>query len=404
MVRLKLLLDLSASAAAAVWRRVMYRSTLIAITGSCGKTTAAHCLGAILSAHAPTNWRLDGLNTRRALAGTILRTRRHHRFTILEVGTRLPGALRRASWLLDPDVAVVLQVQGLHTNSFADLDAIAAEKARLLGRLRGSKVAVLNGDDPRVRAMREGLRCRVLTFGRSPDNDLWASDVQARWPSRLSFRAHWADQSVEVNTTLVGEHWLPSVSGAMLAAVALGVPLADASAALERVQIPIGRTQPVDLPGGVTFLRDEFNPSLTTMEPALEVLRTANAKRRVAVIGDVFDSPLKERPRLEELGRRTATAADFAVFIGSDMRYAVRAAEQAGMRQGTAVARRHLFEAVEFLRQELSPGDLVLLRGASSRHFERLYFAQSGPVACSKTRCHIVQPCDWCDKLFPPQQ
>lgn len=397
----KLLLDFSASAAAAVWRRVMHGTKLIAITGSCGKTTAAHCLGAILSAHAPTNWRLGGHNSRCALAMNILRTRRHHRYTILEVGTKLPGALWRASWVLDPDVAVVLQVKSVHTNSFADLDAIAAEKAQLLGRLRGSKIAILNGDDPRVRAMRQGRRCRVLTFGRSTDNDLWASDIRARWPSRLWFRAHWADESFGVKTTLVGEHWLPSVLGAMLAALALGVPLADASTALERVQIPVGRMQPAELPSGVTFLRDDFNMSLSTMEPALDVLRTADVKRRVAVIGDVFDSPLKERPRLEELGRQTATAADLAVFIGKNMRYAARAAEQAGMRQGTAVALRDLFEAAEFCRQELSPGDLVLLRSDSDGHFERLYFAQSRPVACSKRRCRLKQPCDSCDELYP---
>ena len=399
-INLQLARDLSASAAAAVWRRLMYRTQVVAVTGSHGKSTATDCLGSILSSHSPTNWKPEGGNSRRRLAETIFRTRFRHRFTVMEVGTKLPGALRRASWLIDPDVAVILAVARIHSDSFPDLDAIAAEKEALLGRIHGSRLAILNGDDPRVLAMRDRCRGRILTFGTSSAHDLWASEVSSVWPARLSFCVHRGDESCQVKTQLVGEHWVSSVLGALLAAIAVGVPLHDAVAAVEQYPPRTARMQPVEASTGITFLRDEFNESITSLAPALRVLEQARAQRRIVILGDVYDSPLKERPRLEELGRLAATAADVAIFIGKNMRYAARAAIEAGLPPDAAHSFRELPEVSEFLRAELRPGDLVLLRGASRRHFERLYFAHLGPILCWKKHCPIYRPCDTCHELI----
>jgi UDP-N-acetylmuramoyl-tripeptide--D-alanyl-D-alanine ligase len=387
------------SVRAFVWRRLMVRTTFVAVTGSYGKTTATECLGTILAAHRPTNWVPGGANSRRALAAVVLRTRPRHRFTLIEVGTKLPGALRRASWMIDPDLAIVLAVGRVHSNSFADLDAVAAEKAQLLRRIRGSRVAVLNGDDPWVSAMAGKCRGKVMTFGRSPGNDLWADEVRARWPSRLSFRARSKTGSCLVRTNFVGEHWLSSVLGALLAARACGVALEEAAAALEGVHPPTGRMQPVSLPNGVTFLRDEFSESASTMDAALSVLESADAGRRVLVLGDVHDGPAEERQRLEDLGRRAARAADVAVFLGRAMRHAARAAVQAGMMADGAHVFRDQAAAAEFLRAELRAGDLVLLRGSSQRHLERLYFSQLGTIRCALRRCALYKPCDRCEHL-----
>jgi UDP-N-acetylmuramoyl-tripeptide--D-alanyl-D-alanine ligase len=114
------------SACAFLWRRLMFRTTFIAISGSVGKSTATASLGAILSAHYPTNWTPGGGNNRRTLAETILRTRFRHRFTVIEVGTRAPGALRRAAWMIAPNVVVMLRVLNIHSNAFPTLEEMAA--------------------------------------------------------------------------------------------------------------------------------------------------------------------------------------------------------------------------------------------------------------------------------------
>ena len=103
--KLRLALAKSLSALACIWRRLMFRTTFIAVTGSLGKTTATRCLHGLLSSCYPISW-AHGRNSRFDMASAILRTRPRHRFTLIEVGTTLPGALRRTAWTLAPDTAV----------------------------------------------------------------------------------------------------------------------------------------------------------------------------------------------------------------------------------------------------------------------------------------------------------
>jgi UDP-N-acetylmuramoyl-tripeptide--D-alanyl-D-alanine ligase len=392
-------LGYSLSAGAFFWRRLMFRTTFVAVTGSAGKTTATDSLGAILAAHAPTNWTPGGRNGRWALARNILRTRFWHRFAVIEVGTQAPGALRRASWMIAPDIAVVLRVLNIHTDGFPTLEAVAAEKAQLLSRLGKRGCAILNADDPRVLAMQARCRGPVRTFGRASESYLNASEVSAKWPRRLSFRARCGDQSQWVETNLVGEHFLGSALAALAVAVHCGVPLERAAARFRDIQPVPGRMHPMVLKTGVTVLHDEYNGALPALEAALDLLQDAEAGRRVVIVGDVLDVGLTVRPRLREIGRRVVRGADMAVFVGRESRTSAKAAVIAGMKEQSAHAFRTPREAAAFLQTDLRPGDLVLLHGWEGRHIERVILGQMGTVLCRKERCLKRIQCDKCPEL-----
>jgi UDP-N-acetylmuramoyl-tripeptide--D-alanyl-D-alanine ligase len=380
------------SALAFLWRRLMRRTTFIAVTGSVGKTTTTECLAAILSSRFPVNATLHGNNGRAGLAATLLRTRLKHRFTVIEVGTNLPGALKKAAWMVNPDAVVVLAVAGVHTNRFPTLEDIAAEKSQLL--------AILNGDDPRVAAMAAGRRARVLTFGRSPQFDLWASEVSSRWPARLSFRAHWGAESRQVHTKLVGEHWLSTALASLVTALSCGMDLASAASALERVEPFRGRMEPAALPCGATALRDDSSLSAASLPAALRVLEQAPG-RRVLVFNDAYDSGLSFRERFQRLGRMAVRAVDLAVFFGERSRGAARRAVQGGMKPESVRSFPDLWGAAEFLKAELRAGDLALFRDCGSLHAERIYFAQLGAVGCKTPECPRLRLCDYCPDLRP---
>jgi len=139
-------------AAAIVWRRLaLRRTTVIAITGSVGKSTTADCLASILSLMGPT-LQTKGRNGRQGLPDTILRARPHHRFLVLEAGILKPGRMWRSAFLIRPDVAIITAVNWQHARNFDSLDLIAFEKAKMLDAAPSSGLAVLNADDPRVAA------------------------------------------------------------------------------------------------------------------------------------------------------------------------------------------------------------------------------------------------------------
>lgn len=384
-----------------IWRRLMFRTRFIAIAGSMGKTTATVCVEAMLAPHFPINVTQDADNGRTGLAKTILRTRFRHRYTVLEVGVRWAGAMRRACWQVNPDIVVMLCVAPTHTHHFPTLDHAAAEKAWLLSRLRPGGLAILNNDDPRVMAMAASRRCKLLTFGRSPESDFRASEVSAVWPARLSFRVHHGGESCPVQTRLVGEQWVYAVLAAFAVASACGVSLKDAADAVSRLEPYTARLQPVMLPSGAILLRDEYQGSIAGSAAAFRALREARQCRRVLVHGDIWDTGLDTPARTAMLGRQVAESADFAVFTGPNADHYAEASIRSGMKPDSVRAFPELKETADFLKSELRAGDLVLLRGKTEEHLTRLYYSQIGPVSCWKPVCGRLYLCDDCTQLSP---
>ena len=382
-----------------VWRRLLVRTTFIAITGSLGKTTAKECLAAILMAGAPTVKTNHNRNGGAGLCLSILRVRPWHRFAVLEVAGAAPGMMRRAAWLVRPDVAIVLNVLRTHTTVFQDLEQHAAEKARLVEALGPDGLAVLNGDEPRVSAMASRARCRVRFFGTSPGLSLWADGVGARWPQRLSFQAHAGAEAQTVVTQLVGTHWLPAVLASLTTARECGMGLRDAAEALRDVEPFPGRLRPLRLPGGAIVLRDDYNASVDALDAALRVLEEARAARRVLVVTDFSDSGTNRKNRLRHLAAEAARVAEVIVFVGENAAYGRRRAIDAGVPAGHAHDFPSLRAAARFLEGELCAHDLVLLKGRTTDHAARIFFAQLGPVGCWKVTCAKRTLCDWCWRL-----
>ena len=387
-------------ASAYVWRRLMVRTTVIAITGSVGKTTTKECLAAILSARVPTLETLHNQNDAIGVPRTLLRMRPWHRVAVIEMGTWEPGAMRRNARLVRPDVAIVLAVASTHTDVFRTLDDTAAEKAQILAALPRRGLAILNGDDARVRRMGDGCRCRVETFG-PVASDAWADEVSAQWPARLSLRVHAAGGTQRIETRLVGEHWVNGILAALLAARSQGIVLADAAEALATVEPFTARMQPVRLPNGATVIRDEMNSSPDTWRAALAVLRESSARRRVLVASDVSDSRRKPRVRYRELGDFAVETADVALFIGEHARFAVQRAVAKGMDPSSVYGVLDVRAAAERLASLLQDGDLALLKGRTTHHLSRALFAQFGVIGCWKTRCSKLIACDICEELRP---
>lgn len=385
--------------AAFIWRRLLFRTTFIAITGSLGKTTCKECLAAILSSRFPTARSLANQNDWYGVPRSLLRVRPWHRFAVLEVAASSRGQMNRSAALVRPHIGVILNVARTHTQYFRTLENTAAEKAALLSALAPGGVAVLNGDDPRVRTMADGGSFPVRWFGSSPSFEVWAERVSSKWPDRLSFQAHAGTVSDQVRTQLVGVHLTASVLGSVAAAGVCGLGLSEAVEPLRRVEPQPARMQPVRLASGATFLRDDLNSSIDTVGVALRVLEESVATRKILVFSDMSDSRQSPRDRIARVGRESARIADVAIFVGDRAERGTRAAVAAGMPQENAHCFVSAEQAAEFLKTELRQEDLVLLKGRTSDHLSRIFLAQLGTVRCWRASCPTQKPCDTCAEL-----
>jgi UDP-N-acetylmuramoyl-tripeptide--D-alanyl-D-alanine ligase len=384
---------------AALWRRLLFRTTFIAITGSVGKTTTKELLADILAARARTYRTLGNQNSCFVLALNILRVRPWHRFAVLEVGIGNPGEMRRLARTIGPDVAVILAVARTHTTGFGDLEQCAAEKALLLESLRTGGLAVLNGDDPRVAAMAGSARFRTCLAGTSPAFDLWADQASSRWPDRLSFLAHCGGETCRIQTQQLGCHWVPALTAALAVAKHVGIPLEESASELRSSAPYTGRLEPVQLPCGAIMVRDDYSASIDTFEASLKFLREARAQRRILVFTDFSDSGANRHRRLRSLANAVSGWLDVLILCGDENVYGRRKAIEAGMAPASAHGFPTLSEAAQFLRTELRSGDLVLLKGRSTDHATRVFFALLGTVACWRPYCPKTVLCDACWEL-----
>lgn len=384
-----------------IWRRMLFKTTFIAITGSIGKTTTKECVAGVLSKRYRTGKTRYNRNCSRGVPRTLLTIKRKHRFAVIEMATGGPGQLARSAAIVRPKIAIVLTVARTHTDRFKTLEDTAAEKASLLDFLPPDGTAILNAEDPRVLAMASRCRCDVKTFGRSPSADIWAEEISSRWPARLSFRARTADESVWVQTQLVGEHWVNSVLAALLVGKCCGVPLEKGAAGLAEVQPHLARMQPVTLPCGATILRDEETASIDTVDAAMKVLGDAVAQRRILVMSDISDTDERTRVRVRRMGSLAPPICDMAVFVGEHAHYAIKGAIAGGMDAKRVIGFDTAKEGAEYLKSELREGDFMLIKGRTCDHLERIVHFQTSPVACWIKKCRQRVLCDLCPELRP---
>ena len=363
-----------------LWRRLMFRTTVIAISGSVGKTTAKECLAAALSSQASTHKTRNNENDVHGVPRTLLGLRPWHRFAVIEIGVGAPGDMKRLARMARPNIAILLSVARTHTNNFRTLAATAKEKAQLLDHLSRRGTAILNADDERVRGMAGTRRGKVVFFGRDPGCDFTVEDVASRWPARLSLRVRSGDATIAVCTQLVGTHWVGSVTAALAASAACGIPVDSAVRAIERVPPFTARMQPVALPSGAVVVRDEETGSPDTFDAMLRVMRESRARRRILVISNLSDSKAKQRKSQKNLGSIAAELADVAVFVSAHGRHAVRSALEAGMDPSSCHHIPDLAKAADFLKSELGDGDLVFVKGRTTDHLSRVIFAQYGSI------------------------
>lgn len=384
-----------------VWRRLLFNTTFIAITGSVGKTTTKEFLSDILEhefavMRTPGNWNLRRF---KGLESTILRTRPWHRYAVIELGTEKPGDMASAARFLGPDIAVVLDIKHCHTNVFKSLDSIADEKSQLLKYLRGRGCAVLNQDNPHIAAMTVSPGTRVLRFGKDEQVDLRLLNAESRWPERLKLVILFKGNRHEVETRLAGTHWVNTIMASLATANHCGIAMPDALEIIRSIEPFWARMQPVTLPNKATIIRDEWNGSIDTFEPALQFLKDARADRKIVVFSDFSDSKKKLRTRANYLGRIAAEHAELAVFVGDYADRSAQSALEAGLAREAVHDFFSLADATRFLKDELRAGDLVLIKGQANHHLSRIYLGLLGEVSCSRPSCPKQILCDRCPEL-----
>jgi UDP-N-acetylmuramoyl-tripeptide--D-alanyl-D-alanine ligase len=350
--------------------------TVVAVTGSSGKTSTKDLLAQLLSRLGPTVASAESFNGEVGVPLTVLRATGSTRYLVVEMGARGVGHIAHLTGIAPPAVSVVLNVGTAHLGEFGSVAGIARAKSEIVAALPPDGLAVLNADDPAVRAMAGVTDAAAVLVGQSADAEVRVSDVtlddSARPSFRLSVRAGGAlgrphDDSATVQLPLHGEHHVENAAQAAAVALRLGMPLADVAAALAQVQ-PVNRwrMQVTERPDGVTVVNDAYNANPDSMRAALKALAVMGRGRRTwAVLGEMLElgpDSVDEHDRIGRFAVRLNISR--LVVVGQGARAIHTGALQEGSwgEESTLVA--DTDAAWALLSDELRAGDVVLLKSS----------------------------------------
>ncbi|GLY20600.1 UDP-N-acetylmuramoyl-tripeptide--D-alanyl-D-alanine ligase [Micromonospora sp. NBRC 101691] len=347
--------------------------TVVGITGSSGKTTTKDLIAQLTVRLGPTVAPPGSFNNELGHPYTALQAGPETRFLVLEKGARGLGHVRYLCDVVPPRISVVLNVGVAHIGEFGSRETIALAKGELVEALPVDGLAVLNADDPLVAAMADRTRARVVRYGEAVDADVRATDVTLDERGRPSYTLVTPEGSVPVRLGLTGRHQVSNSLAAAAVARELGMPLADLAEALGGLGLVSTRRMDVfDRPDGVTVIDDSYNANPASMAVALRALAGMRRDgRTIAVLGYMAELGPFEVDGHREVGRLAAELGVDRLLVVDAAAAPIQAGATAvGNWGGESVLLTDQAAAVEVLRSELRPGDVVLVKGSRYRTWE----------------------------------
>jgi len=353
---------------------------IVALTGSAGKTSTKDLIAQVLGHRGETVFPAGSLNNEIGHPMTALRVTPTTRHLVMEMGARHKGDIDYLTAITPPTVGLVLNIGTAHVGEFGSKEGIAEAKGELVEALPADGVAILNADDPLVRSMVSRTRARVVYFGESREAHVRAEGVRLDDTGRPSFTLITPAGSAPVKLRLYGEHHVSNALAAAAVAVELGMPVDDVASALsEAGALSRWRMEVVERADGVTVVNDAYNANPDSMRAALRALATMagrgpERRRTWAVLGEMRELGEESLDEHDAIGR-------LAVRLDVTKLVAVGGREAACMELGArnegswgeeSVLVSDADAAIELLRSQVRPRDVVLVKASRSVGLEKV--------------------------------
>ena len=360
--------------------------TMVAVTGTNGKTTTTYLLKAILEQALGAKVGLIGTN-QNMIGQEILPTERTtpESFELQGLLAQMrSGGCTHVVMEASSHALFLDRVYGIHyavgifTNLTQDhldfhktMEAYCDAKAILF---RNCDTGVVNGDDPWTGRLMEHASCKVMTYSEKADSDLRAEDISLG-ADHIAFTAVTKDKKVPIRVNIPGGFMVYNTLDVLGAALALGISLEKSAEILASVPHVKGRVEVVPTPGKDYTILIDYAHSPDGMENVLSSVKGFAKGRTVALFGCGGDRDKTKRPKM---GKAAADLADFAIVTTDNPRTEVPADIIADILPGFAgsdtpyVVVEDRIEAIHWAMDHAQPGDVIVLCGKGHETYQEV--------------------------------
>jgi len=355
------------------WRR-RFPGPVVAITGSCGKTTTKEMIAQVLGSRYRVLKNELNLNNLIGLPQTLLELSPEHEVAVVECGMNRFGEIRRLSQIAQPDLAVVTNVHPAHLEGVGSLAGVAQAKTEIIEGLKPGGTLIYNYDDPQLRQTLSQYAGRTLRFGYDPQADVRVLAVGPVGLWGQKFTLGHGNHAWELELRLPGPHQIYNALAATAVGLALGLTPTDMAKALAAFRSPEKRSQLEVHDSGLVIYNDCYNANPGSMAMALQTLAALPRQGRLlAALGDMLELGVATPQAHRELGALAARlGVDLLVSCGRYRDLITEGAAAGGLPADRLFAVPSHADGAQIIKKFCRPGDILLVKGSRGARMEKL--------------------------------
>lgn len=346
--------------------------TVIALTGTNGKTTTKELIRQVLSVKYKVTATEGNLNNNIGVPLTLLKIDSDTQLAVVEMGASHPGDIKELVDIALPNYGLITNVGKAHLLGFGSFEGVKKTKGELYDYLRRTSDKVfLNVDNPHLCAMASERNLQsdperpyslVIPYGLEYSEATVLPSSQEHPYLRIHL------PQIEINTNLVGAYNADNVMAAIAVGAHFGISLEDAVAAIA-AYVPSNNRSQMTATERNTLIVDAYNANPTSMDAALKNFSYVEASKKIALLGDMLELGSDS---LDEHVAVVKNAAgldlDMVCFVGAEF-------EKALKESGCSQDNLHWFTDSQSLADWLTEKDIknatVLIKGSRGTRMEK---------------------------------
>lgn len=356
----------------ALYNRSRFVNTLVAITGSNGKTTTKEMVASVISKKFKVCKSSESYNNEIGLPLTLLKVLPFHEIIVVEMGMNNLGEIDNLSKISKPNIGVITNIGQTHLENLGSIENVFKGKVELLYNLTKDKIAILNADDPFTERIRKVFKGKIITVGIKNKADYTATSIKQKDISCISFDIEKKAKDVKIKK--IGIHNIYNA----LVAFALGhlfeIDISLIKEGLIDAEYPTGRTKLINKKD-IIIIDDTYNANPCSMKGAVDVLiDMPKAKRRIIVVGDMGELGKQAKELHREVGKYIAQRKkiDLLFTLGELGEQIGEGAKNFGFSEENIFCHKDKSKLVEAIKKTLMPNDCMLIKGSRMMNMEKI--------------------------------
>ena len=340
----------------------------VAVTGSVGKTSTKEFVAFLCELAGKTLKNEANFNNEIGLPYTLFNLDDTFKLCVCEMGMRGKGQIDYLCNIAKPTIGIISNISVCHIELLGSKDNIADAKCEILDNLPFDGYGIVNGDSEYLSLMKERCKCKLYTFGEKNTNDVFVKRIEAK-PDGFDYDLHtpWGDIENIFIPGIVYHNVINSMPAVIVAKI-LGVDNNAIREKIAKFKNIEKRFNVIDC-GDYTVIDDSYNASPLAVEGALKTLRLFDCKRKIAVLGEMYELGNEEADLHRFVGRVAKECGiEELVCVGPLAKYIGEGFDN----KERTVYFENSEEAGEFMKTFAEENDVILVKGSHGVHTERI--------------------------------